>query len=206
MTKPGLPLSERMALKVVRGAGCWGWTGAENRFGYGVIGTGPASAKPRLAHRVRWELVNGPIPPGLYVLHRCDNPPCTNPAHLFLGTYADNVHDMIDKGRRPRRNAPRGTGSNPRVSVAVAAEILSADGSHAAVGRRFGVSPVTVSRLRRKFLANGSPQPTIKLYAGSVAPVAEAIEAYGATYREAERQQMSKWSETVESLSNGATT
>lgn len=53
-----------------------------------------------LTHRVAWESANGPIPGGLRVLHRCDNPPCCNPAHLFLGTAAENADDMVQKGRQ----------------------------------------------------------------------------------------------------------
>lgn len=55
--------------------------------------------KSKYAHRLMWEEVNGPIPHGMCVLHRCDNPPCIRPDHLFLGTKADNVRDMIAKGR-----------------------------------------------------------------------------------------------------------
>jgi len=56
------------------------------------------------AHRHAWRAAYGPIPDGLWVLHRCDNPPCVHPEHLFLGTTADNTHDMDAKGRRRSRN------------------------------------------------------------------------------------------------------
>lgn len=66
------------------------------RDGYGRI---RVDGKSWLAHRFSWVLANGPIPEGMYVCHRCDNPPCINPEHLFLGTQTDNMRDMAAKGR-----------------------------------------------------------------------------------------------------------
>lgn len=78
---------------------CWEWQGSTNEHGYGRVKVGGRPGPVQLAHRVAWELINGAIPDGLCILHACDNPPCCNPSHLFLGTKADNTADMIAKGR-----------------------------------------------------------------------------------------------------------
>lgn len=89
--------------QVLIGDGCWEWQGTKGTFGYGVA---RAWKRQTTAHRRAWELWHGSIPEGVHVLHRCDNPPCVRPDHLFLGTPADNVMDMIAKGRRGRPAPP----------------------------------------------------------------------------------------------------
>lgn len=79
---------------------CWVWTGGVDGGGYGCLKAASVGKHTLKAHRVSWEMHNGPIPEGLCVLHRCDNPPCANPNHLFLGTYLDNARDMVTKGRQ----------------------------------------------------------------------------------------------------------
>jgi len=100
----GVTLSDRLWARVVRGApdACWEWQGATDKDGYGRIGRGGRGAPNNPAHRVAFEISRGPIPYGLLVCHHCDNPPCCNPAHLFLGTHQDNQADKVAKGRQAR--------------------------------------------------------------------------------------------------------
>lgn len=90
---------------------CWLWTGSKTKDGYGQISV---EGKNNLAHRFSWIFHNGPIPDALCVLHICDNPPCTNPEHLFLGTQPDN---MADKTRKGRGNQLKGI-NHPRIKLA----------------------------------------------------------------------------------------
>ena len=80
------------------------WPGRVNNKGYGMRWV-PQRKREQLAHRVAWEETYGPVPPGMYVLHRCDNPRCVNPEHLWLGTQADNLRDCAEKGRTSRGEA-----------------------------------------------------------------------------------------------------
>src|SRR5262245_6642261 len=96
-----IPLITRLERHIkVMPNGCWEWQGRRSRDGYGRM-TITESRRPhtRPAHRVAWEHFNGPIPENMLVCHKCDNPPCINPAHLFLGTHRDNFRDMREKGR-----------------------------------------------------------------------------------------------------------
>ena len=77
---------------------CIEWTAGRSSTGYGAARS-PTTNRKTTAHRAAWELEHGPIPNGLWVLHHCDNPPCVNLEHLFLGTQKDNMADMIGKGR-----------------------------------------------------------------------------------------------------------
>lgn len=97
----GLPAWERFFLSFDVGQnGCWMWRGhPTGSNSYGRIKTKDG---PMMAHRFSWTLHYGPIPSGLFVLHRCDTPLCVNPSHLWLGTGADNERDKVEKGRQAR--------------------------------------------------------------------------------------------------------
>lgn len=99
---PTIEITERLKArfwaKVKKTKTCWLWQGATNNHGYGLIKQ-PLRSNQLLAHRVSYVIHFGPLPEGVCALHRCDNPPCVNPDHLFDGTKKDNTQDMISKGR-----------------------------------------------------------------------------------------------------------
>lgn len=128
-------------------SGCWLWLGSVNSTGYGRLGQRQAAI--RAAHRLSFVAYRGEIPPGIAVLHRCDEPSCVNPHHLFLGTLSDNVQDCIAK----RRHITKRGDANPcakltREAVAVIRSETTTSISDLAC--RFGVSRRAV-----RFARNG---------------------------------------------------
>lgn len=144
-----IPLPKRFAAYVGEPDtnGCTVWTGTKHTAGYGVIGTGGRSGKTVLAHRLSYEITYGPIPPGLHVCHHCDNPPCVNPKHLFLGTDADNSDDKCNKGRMPigeSRSYAKLTDESVRQ---IRARYAAGGISQRALGREYGISSGIVSEV-----------------------------------------------------------
>lgn len=121
--------------------GCHLWTAAKFRRGYGSFKLGGKQVK---AHRLAWEWANGAIPEGMMVCHSCDTPACVNPAHLFLGTHADNMRDVAEKGRRAGTANHRAKLSAPDVQEIKRSSLPSAE-----LERIFDVSQPTISRIRR---------------------------------------------------------
>ncbi len=127
----------------VRGATkCWPYREAGDKDGYGLYRV-PGGGKVR-AHRYAFAATNGRIPRGLWVCHRCDNPACCNPRHLFLGDAADNHADMVRKGRRAKPAARLSPDDVRAIRAAYAAGDRQAD-----IAPRFGVCQVTVSQIVR---------------------------------------------------------
>lgn len=130
--------------------GCWEWVGPKSAAGYGGVWIGSRPARKRgFTHRMSFEHFNGPIPKGMYVCHRCDNPPCCNPAHLFLGTATDNARDMVAKGRdRPRRGtlSPRAKLTEAEV-IEMRAKRVATKISYEALAAQYGVGHSVVERI-----------------------------------------------------------
>jgi hypothetical protein len=128
--------------------GCWEWNGYKDRDGYGVIGL---MGKYDKAHRISYRLNVGDIPKGMFVCHHCDNPPCVNPEHLFLGTPKDNTRDMINKGRRKDGGKPHlgEKNGNAKLSERDVIKILSLRGkiSHVEISRMYNVHRSTITNI-----------------------------------------------------------
>ena len=124
MSKTPVALEVRFWSRVDKSGGpnaCWLWTGTIGHNGYGRISRGLRTGKDAYAHRIAWELTFGLIPDGLLACHHCDNPPCCNPAHLFLGTNSDNMSDCAQKGRNVAQahpeKLPRGDKNGARLHI-----------------------------------------------------------------------------------------
>jgi hypothetical protein len=102
---------------------CWPWTGATMGYGYGHISKNGRSHGHEVAHRAMWKIKFGPIPEGFQVLHKCDNPICVNPSHLFLGTTKDNIQDCLKKNRHRHGQLPGETNPNVKLNQKQVLEI-----------------------------------------------------------------------------------
>lgn len=143
--KGGEEIAPRFWPKVEKSEGCWEWRAhrlkrTRHQLDYGRMKAGGGL---RLAHRVSWELHFGPIPPGMCVLHRCDNPGCVRPDHLLLGTIADNNADKANKGRS-RSGKQKLTEGQVR---AIRDRYAAGGASHASLALEHGVSKAAVSAL-----------------------------------------------------------
>lgn len=144
---------KRFWIKVARGGKdeCWNWGACRGPDGYGRF---RLNGETEHAHRVAWTLAFGEIPRGIFVCHTCDNPPCVNPSHLFLGTAQENTWDCIAKGRRAAQRRPGilcGSGNGRAIlndwsACGVMARWLMGY-SQCQVAREFGIGHSTVFRI-----------------------------------------------------------
>lgn len=127
---------------------CWYWIGSIDCVGYGRF---PYEGETK-AHRVSWKLFHGIITKGMNVLHKCDVRSCVNPDHLFLGTQLDNVADMVSKNRLvviPSPGEKNGMAKLTREQVNEARSLHASGIMQKDICKRFGVSPMTISRIVR---------------------------------------------------------
>lgn len=127
---------------------CWECTGARDRQGY-AYAYSPITGKTSRAHRAAWIYTYGQIDSGLQVCHRCDNPACCNPSHLFLGTDAENKADMDGKGRRAR-GSRQGHAVLDEESVGAICGLINAGLSDTAIGSQFGVARAVIYLIRTR--------------------------------------------------------
>lgn len=145
------PLPERFWPKAQRGGAeeCWPWMSVRNNNGYGTFSMACPDGKRRmrLAHRMAWEITHAiTLRRGECVLHRCDNPRCVNPNHLFIGTQGDNVRDAIVKGRMPV-GEQSGQAKLTAQNVRDIREQHRTGLTRSDIARRFGVVPQTISKI-----------------------------------------------------------
>lgn len=140
---------------VRRSDGCWEWVGARNWAGYGVI---RVAGRQTRAHRIAYQLVIGPIPSGMNVLHSCDNPPCVRPEHLRVGTQRDNLADAQERGRKftPFRGRNQRGSANQgarltEADIPVIRARLAASERHHEIAADYGVNRATISQVARGF-------------------------------------------------------
>lgn len=122
---------------------CIEFAGAKNKDGYGKLGV---NGKPKLAHRYEWESKKGTIPVGMCVLHKCDNPPCINIDHLFLGTKKDNMVDMANK----KRHQFGEKSVRSKLTLEQVTFILSSGIKSSVLAKQFGVSKRCINLIRSK--------------------------------------------------------
>lgn len=138
-------------------SGCWLWNKTYNQNGYGVFRIGSicdGTRQQRLAHRISYELANGSIPNGMEVCHKCDNPACINPDHLFAGTHADNMGDAAKKRRFPGSYLVGETNPSCRLSDQDIRDIRSSREKGIVLAHRYGVHHCHISRIKNGHMRN----------------------------------------------------
>ena len=142
------PIEQRFWLYVDRLGpnDCWEWTGALGPNGYGRVST--KNNPDMIASRVSYELTKGEIPKGRVVMHSCDNRKCVNPAHLSVGTYLENTHDMIGKGRAVHNPMQGVKHPRSKLTESDVLTIRSSNESNGVLSKRYGVAKSTIDHVR----------------------------------------------------------
>ena len=139
-----IPIMDRLSKRLlVMPSGCWEWQGYRTPAGYGRIWQNVIK-ETIPTHRAMWEIVFGPIPDGKCVLHKCDNPPCCNPAHLWLGTHTDNAADKVAKGRHAKGEKAGGA----KLTLSDVESIRVDPRLHRVIAAEFGIVRQNVSMIK----------------------------------------------------------
>lgn len=129
---------------------CWTWSSTTNNRGYGKIFRSRIAPNFVLAHRLSYEIHHGPLPDGASVCHRCDNPPCCNPRHLFLGTHRQNMEDAAIKGRmHPGEQSKTARLTAPDV-VRIRQRYAAGGITYAAIANEYGVGQMTICHIVKR--------------------------------------------------------
>lgn len=127
---------------------CWGWSGTKNKSKYGIF---VVRKKKHLAHRWAYQYFIGQIPDGLWILHRCDNPECTNPKHLYAGTPLDNTRDAIARGRFKFPPSNKGElHHSARLKSKEILQIRESPSSYSELSKIYGVRECTIIAIKKR--------------------------------------------------------
>jgi hypothetical protein len=145
------PVRKWLSRRAVIGPGCWNWIGYRDRDGYGRTAFEVGPKREQMAHRVSFIRCRGPIPDGLVVMHKCDNPTCVRPTHLVLGTQRENIIDMIGKGRQASPQGEANHFARLKASQVTELRMRRANGEDLnTLAAEFGIAPITASQIIRR--------------------------------------------------------
>lgn len=143
----GLTPTERFFRYVKKGEECWEWIGGKDPNGYGRMNV---EGRPTLVHRISYRIHRGSIPDGMVICHKCDNPSCVNPDHLFVGSQADNIADMHNKGRTRKRGLKGESHANSKLTEDAVRSIRVSAESATALSRKYNVSRAVIHDVRER--------------------------------------------------------